>query len=275
MLRSAARASSALLALALASAIGSIGQTAYAAVFTDLSLPTISGKAVEGQTLSEEHATWSEPPAGYAYQWQRCNSSGNDCSSISNARTQTYVLTAADVGFRIRVGESARDAEGAVTPSVSEPTAVVEARAASEHGGGGGGGSNGGGPPVSCCNRPAHVDSAAIKTLLAQQLAPSGKAASISALLRHGGIRTGFKFPEGGTLVVKWYPARRAGKPKPIAVGQATFTAGETVGVSLRLTAAGKALLEHARKIQLQATGTFTPKGETAIAVTRKLTLKR
>jgi hypothetical protein len=45
--------------------------------------------------------------------------------------------------------------------------------------------------------------------------------------------------------------------------------------VSIRLTAAGKTLLKHAKKIQLEATGTFTPKGEAAIRVTRKLALKR
>jgi hypothetical protein len=274
--RVAVRASLVLLVFSMSSAIGGIGQSADAAVFTDLSLPTISGKAVEGQTLTEGHATWSSPPSAYAYQWQRCNSVGSRCESISKARTQSYVLTAADVGSTIRVGESARDAEGAVTPSLSEPTAVVQAQAASEHsGGGGGGGPSGGGPPVSCCEQPGHVDAAAIKTLLARLLVPSGKAASISVLLRHGGMRSSFKFPEAGALVVKWYLVRPGRKLKPMAVGQATFTAGETVGVSMRLTAGGRALLRHASKLQLEATGTFTPKGEKSVAATKKFTLRR
>src|ERR1700739_721584 len=104
MLISAPRAAS-LLALALATAgvLSGLGQSpAQASVFTDFSLPTITGEAVEGQTLSEVHATWSSPPAAYAYQWQRCNSAGNDCQSIAKANAQTYRLTAADVGFRIR-----------------------------------------------------------------------------------------------------------------------------------------------------------------------------
>jgi hypothetical protein len=274
---SAAWTSILLLALVVAGATGGIGPArAQADVFTNLSLPTISGTAVEGETLSEAHARWSAPPAGYGYQWQRCNSAGNDCNSIPKARMQSYRLTAADVGFTIRVGEDASDAEGAVTPSVSEPTAVVRAQATRESGGGGGGGSNGGGgPPVSCCEKPAPVSSAEIKALLAHQLAPSGKTASISALLEHGGLRMSFKLPEAGTLVVKWYLVPSAAKLKPVAAGQAAFTAGKTVSVSIRLTAQGRALLKHARSVHLEATGTFAAKGKTAIRVTRKFALKR
>lgn len=270
-----ASASLVLIVAALAIALGGVGQSsAGAAVFTSYSLPTITGSTIEGQTLSERHATWSSPPAAYAYQWQRCNSSGNDCSSIPKARAQTYRLTAADVGFRIRVGESARDAEGAVTPSLSEPTAVVQALATEEHGAGGGS-SGGGGQPVACCTRSTKNDSAEIKALLARQLAPSGKAASISALLKHGGLRASFKFPEGGILVVMWYLTPPGAKRELVAIGQAKCTAGRTVGVSIRLTIGGRLLLAHADKLRLEAAGTFTPKGVTTIRATRKLSLKR
>lgn len=266
-----------LLALMAVAAIAGVGSSQAQAegVFTNLSLPTITGTPTEGQILSEAHANWSAPPASYAYQWQRCNSTGADCNSIPKARMQSYRLTAADVGFTIRVGEDASDAAGAVTPSMSEPTAVVQALTTGGGSGGGGGPSGGGGPPVSCCDRPAHVSPAEIKTSLARQLAPSGKAASISALLKHGGLRVSFKLPEAGTLVVKWYLVPSRAKPEPVAAGQATLTAGKTVGVSIRLTAQGRALLEHAGKIHLEATGTFAAKGETAIRATRKFALKR
>jgi hypothetical protein len=264
-----------LIASALAGTIGGLGPSSAAAdVFTNFSLPTITGNAVEGQTLSEEHATWSSPPAAYAYQWQRCNSSGNDCSSIPKARAQTYRLAAADVGFRIRVGESARDAEGAVTPSMSEPTAVVQALASEEHSSVGGS-SGGGSQPGACCTRPTPNESAEIEASLGRELAPSGKTTSISALLKHGGLRASFKFPEPGTLLVKWYLKAPGAKLELVAVGQAKVTAGQTIGVGIRLTAEGRMLLAHARKLQLEATGTFTPKGAKAIRVTRKLSLKR
>jgi hypothetical protein len=266
-----------LLALAMTSTIGGIGQASAQAekpVFTNLSLPTITGTAVEGQTLSEVHATWSEPPAGYAYQWQRCNHSGEDCEAIEKARMQTYRLVASDVGFTIGVGESARDAEGAVTPAESEPTAVVTSPATSEKGGGGGGGggpSGGGSPPV---NHPVHISTAEIKSLLAHQLAPLGRTASISALLKRGGLRMNFKLAEAGTLVVKLYLVSAGAKLKQIAAGQADLAAGRTASVSIRLTAQGKALLKHVRAIHLQATATFEPKGVTAIRATRKFAVK-
>lgn len=264
-------------------AAGGIGPslTQAAAVFTNITSPTITGKAEAGQALSEVHAVWSAQPISYAYQWQRCDSSGNHCESISQARTQTYSLTAQDVGFTIRVGESARDAAGAVTPSVSAPTAVVKASATGEHQGGSGG--RGGAPPVSCCETPAHVDPAEIRSLLARQLAPSGRAVSISALLRHGGLRMSFTFPEAGTLMVQWYlppsVAKLAGekedKPTLVAAGRATFTAAQTVTVKIGLTAQGRKLLRHAGKIHLEAKGMFAAKGEVAVSAAKGFTLKR
>ncbi len=274
--RPATRASLILLVLVVTGTTDGIRpSSAHADVFTNLSLPTITGTAVEGQTLSEMHATWSAQPAGYAYQWQRCDSAGNDCESIPKARMQTYRLVAADVGFTIRVGENARDAEGAVTPSVSAPTAVVQALATGEHQGGAGG--HGGVPPVSCCNTPAHVNPAEIKILLARQLAPSGKRVSTSALLKHGGLRMSFMFPETGALVVQWYLVAPGAKlaRKLVAAGHATCTAGETVSVRIRLTARGRKLLRHAKKIYLEAKGAFAAKGEVAVGATKKLALKR
>jgi hypothetical protein len=279
MLKSERKLSALLLMLALLAALavdGVVASRGQAEVFTNFSLPTISGTAQEGQTLTEAHARWSAPPASYAYQWQRCNSKGSDCGSIEKARSQTYRLTAADVGFTIRVGESATNAEGAVTPSLSEPTAVVQALTTGEHGGGGGApNGGGGGPPVSCCGKTTHVGAAEIKTLLARQLAPSGKSASVSALLKRGGLRMSFKFPEAGTLVVKWYLVPSGAKLEPVAAGQATLTAGKAVGVGIRLTAQGRALLKHARKLHLEATGAFAVKGEATIRATRKFALKR
>jgi len=99
--------------------------------------------------------------------------------------------------------------------------------------------------------------------------------ASIAALLEHGGLRASFKLPEAGTLAVRWYLAPRRAKSKLVAAGQAVLAAGKTVAVRIRLTAAGSALLKHARKVTLEATAVFTPKGPAAIRATRKLSLKR
>jgi hypothetical protein len=287
--RLAVRSSPALIAAAVAVAgtAGGIGASATQAeaVFTSLSLPTITGTAVEGETLSETPATWSTQPVSVVVRWQRCNTSGNDCQSASEATGKTYRLSAADVGFTIRAVESAKNAAGAVTPAISEPTAAVQAHAADGHGGGqGNNGNNGGGaPPTSCCGAPIHVSSAKIKSLLARQLMPSRRASSISALLRHGGLSMSFTFPEAGALQVRWYlvpsGARHGGKgkakPMLLATGQTTFSAAQTAKVKIRLTARGSRLLRHAAKIRLEAKGAFAPKGEAVVSATKTFALKR
>jgi hypothetical protein len=77
-----------------------------------LTAPSISGNAVQGQTLSESNGTWSNHPTAYSYEWERCELSGDSCQPISGASSQTYTLTAAEVGHAIRVRETARNAGG-------------------------------------------------------------------------------------------------------------------------------------------------------------------
>jgi len=89
--------------------------------------PSISGTATDGQTLTEIHGSWSNGPAGYSYQWQRCNSSGTSCQGIAGASAQTYKLTAADVGHTVRVQETASNVSGAGSPATSNATTVVHA----------------------------------------------------------------------------------------------------------------------------------------------------
>jgi hypothetical protein len=88
------------------------------------SAPTLSGTAQQGQTLTEAHGTWAGAPTSYRYQWLRC-SSLNGCTVVSGASAQTYALTAADLGYTIEVSETAANASGSGSPSVSVPTAAV------------------------------------------------------------------------------------------------------------------------------------------------------
>ncbi|MDP9286535.1 MAG: CHRD domain-containing protein [Actinomycetota bacterium] len=77
------------------------------------SLPTIGGTAQEGQTLTASNGSWGGvTPIGYAYQWQRCNSSGSACGSIGQATHQNYVASNGDVGRTIRVEVTATNADG-------------------------------------------------------------------------------------------------------------------------------------------------------------------
>ena len=91
---------------------------------TNTALPTVSGSAVEGQTLSASNGSWTGSPTSYAYQWQDCNSSGESCVSISGATASSYKLAARDVGSTMRVVVTASNAGGS-TPASSAATAVV------------------------------------------------------------------------------------------------------------------------------------------------------
>lgn len=76
-------------------------------------LPTISGTARQGQTLTATNGQWGGvSPIAYAYQWQRCNSSGSSCGAISKATNQNYVASSNDVGRTIRVEVTATNADG-------------------------------------------------------------------------------------------------------------------------------------------------------------------
>ena len=92
---------------------------------SNTSPPTIAGTAQEGQTLTAGPGTWSgTQPINYAYQWQRCGSSGANCAPIAGATATTYTLTAADVGSTVEVSVTASNMAGSATAS-SPPTAVV------------------------------------------------------------------------------------------------------------------------------------------------------
>ncbi|MGO9761414.1 MAG: hypothetical protein ACLP1Q_09185 [Solirubrobacteraceae bacterium] len=93
---------------------------------TNTALPTVSGTAEEGQTLSASTGSWTGSPTSYAYQWQDCNTAGETCTNISGATATTYKLAAGDVGHTLRVVVTASNAGGTTTAS-SAATAVVSA----------------------------------------------------------------------------------------------------------------------------------------------------
>src|SRR6478752_6296622 len=101
-----------LLAIISGSALAAAGRAA-ASPPANSSLPTISGTASEGQTLTASSGAWSgATPIGYAYQWQRCNSSGTNCGSIGKATSQNYVVSKGDVAKTIRVEVTATNTDG-------------------------------------------------------------------------------------------------------------------------------------------------------------------
>jgi len=102
-------------------------------------IPTISGSATSGSTLSiDQNGTWSGSPS-FEYGWLRCDSSGGPCSTIDGADTSQYTLTCSDVGSTVR-GTAFGENTGGFNTASSLPSAVVTGSACPTGGGGGGGG---------------------------------------------------------------------------------------------------------------------------------------
>ena len=66
--------------------------------------PQITGTATVGQQLQASPGTWTgSPTPTYTYQWQRCDSSGNNCNPIQSATNATYTITKVDIGLTLAV----------------------------------------------------------------------------------------------------------------------------------------------------------------------------
>lgn len=96
--------------------------------------PTITGTTVDGSTLTANPGTWTyNGSISYAYQWERCDQTGNACQTLSGLTAPTYLLGPADVGSTLRVLVTATDSDGAqyASTATSAPTPVVAARSPS------------------------------------------------------------------------------------------------------------------------------------------------
>jgi hypothetical protein len=134
----------------------------------------------------------------------------------------------------------------------------------------------------------ASTSSARLARLFSLALRPSGKKARIGALLKHGGLVASLRAFAPGKAAIYWYRTVRAvagagaapvSGPKThsvlVAAGRVYFKAAGKAGIGVRLTRAGKRLLQRSRRLQLTAKGTFTPNGAGAVVATRAFTLVR
>ena len=104
----------------------------------NVNAPLITGTVAVGQQLQASAGTWTGTPAPvFSYQWQSCNSSGNNCTPIQGATTSTYTIAAADAGSTLDVTVTATNTAGSsqaapttattVVPQPSQPPANVNA----------------------------------------------------------------------------------------------------------------------------------------------------
>jgi hypothetical protein len=113
------------------SASAESAQTAQVAAATsnaapkNTAAPVISGTPRVGQTLTTDDGSWSGSPTSFTYQWQRCDADNLiGCTNVAGATAKTYVLHTVDLGFRLRVAVTARNAKGSAT-ATSSPTPII------------------------------------------------------------------------------------------------------------------------------------------------------
>ena len=99
-------------------------------------VPNVADNSTEnyqvGDTVVTTNGSWVGNPApSYAYQWQRCNSAGEDCVNISGATTPSYVLGGGDIGTRVRSVITAENTGGkGSSESTVSPLVVAQVIAA-------------------------------------------------------------------------------------------------------------------------------------------------
>jgi len=87
-------------------------------------LPTITGTAQVGQTLTASQGTWASTYlVNFSYSWLRCDSGGNNCQTFGQTAS-TYVVTAADQGSTLRVQVSATNPAGTTQVNSAQTTLV-------------------------------------------------------------------------------------------------------------------------------------------------------
>jgi hypothetical protein len=104
-----------------------VGLSAFAVSGTpaNSSLPAVSGTSQQGQTLTASTGEWSGSPTVYAYQWERCDTSGATCFPLAGATAATLLLHSTAVGSTIRVVVTASNGTGAGTAVASAATGTV------------------------------------------------------------------------------------------------------------------------------------------------------
>jgi hypothetical protein len=107
------------------SALTPIIRAAAANAPVNTTRPSISGSAVEGNTLTASNGTWNgASPITYTYQWQRCDATGALCHNITDAKSQTYTPTSLDVGSTLRIVVLATNANGSGASISHQSTAI-------------------------------------------------------------------------------------------------------------------------------------------------------
>jgi len=84
----------------------------YVLAPSNTSIPTISGIAEYGETLTASTGSWQYSPTSYSYQWMRASTSGGSYSNISGATSSSYIPVADDISQFLKVTVTAANTNG-------------------------------------------------------------------------------------------------------------------------------------------------------------------
>jgi hypothetical protein len=258
-------------------------------VATEPASSVTQSSATLNATVNPNHETVStckfeySPTESYGFIVQCASQPGSGESAVAVSASVTGLAANTTYHFRIVATNSGGTSQGSDKTFTTLPNPPSGSAGGGFWSGGsaGGGSSSGGGFPSSG-DGPVSVSPARIEALLVGQLKPLGKQANIAALLESGGFAVVCEALEGGTAVIDWYQVPSGAKlamrarptPVVVAAGQHTFSTAATATIKIKLTAAGRRLLEHTKRLKLTAKGTFTPTGKTPITTTKVFVLK-
>ncbi len=90
--------------------------------------PVISGSADTGIKMSATKGTWSGGALAYSYQWEDCNASGGERTTIPGAINPAYTPTPSDQGHHLVAQVTATNAAGSVTAASAPSAAIGESK---------------------------------------------------------------------------------------------------------------------------------------------------
>jgi hypothetical protein len=267
-------------------------------------LPTISGTATPGQTLTAGVGGWNGSPSDYMVRWRLCGPDGGPCVDIQGATGTTHVLSGCEAGLTVRATVLAVNG-GGVGAAASRPTLVGAGGTCGGSTPGGGGGSTGGGgggggggttttgtaitpaPGVTPADTPSVTPTpsppattpvatpappAVSRTQLASVL--STPVPTRAELLHLGSFGVAFSAPVPGVLRIQWTAlaagkGARAAAAITVATGTRSFNAAGKGRVTVRLTAAGRRLLRGKHSVRIRTVATFTPRSGAPVSTSR------
>jgi hypothetical protein len=88
--------------------------------------PAVVGTAQDGELVAAKDGEWDgTDPMTFTYQWQVCDGAGGNCANINGATGKVYRIATADVGRRLRVQVTAKNASGSKTVAAEATAPVV------------------------------------------------------------------------------------------------------------------------------------------------------